>query len=176
MRQQRANAELCVGNKRVEPLLIPQVACFNSTLFERWQKQNLLKLRTVSSSVTDSECKEKTADLQTEPMICSGFLEFVVGAGRFKEDDLNAWRADREICGVGWMDAGLIVQNRQPPSALEVQKLQSQSSKRVESSETGEVNHCNFIFNFGERLEGPSPETEAVLPVESQRKGMRPSE
>lgn len=61
-------------------------------------------------------------------------------------------------------------------SALEAQKLQSQSSKRAESSETGEVNHCNFIFNFGERLEGPSPETEAVLPVESERKGMRPSE
>lgn len=52
-------------------------------------------------------------------MICSGFLEFVVGAGRFKEDDLNAWRADREICGMGWMDAGLIVQIRQPPWVTE---------------------------------------------------------
>lgn len=60
--------------------------------------------------------------------------------------------------------------------SLEVQKLQSQCSKRVESSESTEVNHCNFISNFGERLEGPSPETEAVLPAELQRKGMRPTE
>ncbi len=48
-----------------------------------------------------------------------GFLEFVVGAGRFKEDDLNAWRADREICGGCWMDTGLIVQNWQPPWVTE---------------------------------------------------------